>query len=623
MTHRIRATSLPRLCAALVSAILFLAPPAGADRLVLNSGKTLEGIIEKEYPTSVHIRHEGRLIRIYRDRIGSVEKETPERNVELLTEKIDISLTEGDVPAAREFLRAAREIAGEGSEFDGKFADFSERISNLESRGTSRQRREYAGTLLNDAIFKFDRIETQKGIELLLQALEADPGYERAHEQMSDFIARGSDKFLNNPRILGLAGDYLCDRVDPTRLPDEHAISEILPAIFTNEYRSLAAATDEEQIQSRARRVRKIASAYESHPVWLDQADEDTREILDLGGDGIILRQVDDALSEGEYQKALARMQVLGEASARPEYSDRYIRIWIGLEEFDRALILLEASKEYASDPTAVERSVNALGLFAEARKAMDDGEHRQARGLLERLYTQRENLLPEIFTLVADAKVGYDLQDMDFAEGNQEYTRAADIAVQVFRSARDETSRDTARETFERVRDKISFKFDFAWELDGTPQEAEQAWTDATISIFGALYEMKFDPLSPFSLRLDLSLSSTTGGAGARAVAARSQPAPHALTPPVAVSGLVITLVGGHALMPRMMTLTEQPVTLPAEVIAEREAARDTRHVSGQVVFADLASITDFGTFLGAGLLHYLPADRLTGIGRNMQLKR
>ncbi len=589
---------------------------AHADKVYFKNGKFLDGDIKDELPTYIEFINQGRVMRIPRERIDRIEKEMGV-SVSSLIARAEDSLAAGKVEDAETALSKAQGIDGSKGPNAAALKEIEDKIKVERSKGSSAERRKKAEKLLKEAVENFDKIQTQQGTELLIASLNSDPTYEAAHDEMSKFLKTSVPD-------LSLAADYFCDMVDSEKIKGDHAVIDLLPQIFVLETEKLQATKDQGEVKKRVGRLKKLSAAFDAHPAWAAKANPAQKELIDLRGTGVVSRQVLNALEDGNYAEAMARLQPLGGEKDSPELTDLYIRVNLGLKEFDKAKELLESTKAAAPDPAVVDKTISAVDLYRKAIEASEAGNNKDARGMLNVLFEQRKELSPEINRLVADAKVGYDLSAMENLEGSDDLVGAANLAAQIYGYSHDRAALKTVEESFSRYAPQLPYAFKAEWKIDDMDIPFPPEWIEGVKTTLTEKFDIKLADDSPFVFTLRI-LEKTIDQAGPRIKSSLQQPDPYAIDyiePDTSVTGLTLEFNVSHPSDPDMYTLKHEWTTLPPPVLAAREAAKDDRHKKGTLVFHDLPQLAAVRGFLEQNLAHYLPPD-LAVMGTRIKLEK
>lgn len=601
--------------------VLGLAPAmsARADRLFYKNGKSLEGLIKSEHPSTIYFIFQGREMRIPRDRVDHIERGDPMENFDLMLTKAKEALDSGDVPQARELLNQAREMAPTGDR-QARLAGMDADVKKALEMGNSDERHKKASAMLKEAGELLDRVEMQKGAELLLKALEMEPAMEEAHDLMAKFMK-------DRKPSTRLASDYFSDRVlDPGKLKPDHPIIKMLPEIYVDEVVGLQKTDNAEQITSHIHRLKKISKTFDEHPEWAKTGSESQKALIDMRVFGIVSREIEKDFGKSKFDRAELRLRALGEPTDNPAMAKLYIRAYVAGQHFDQAKALLEAQRAGSTDTAWIDQSVNALDFYLKADEAKKAGNGKDARAVLDRLFQSRDKLkeIPEIFKLVAAAKVEYDLTLMESLEDGGEAMKAADLAAQVHSYALDKESRKKAAEVFARLAPNLAYKYAPTLSFDGVEVPMFEEWTAKTQAAIAGKYNLKFDEASPFTLTVRIA-ATTTDNSGPRVLEAAKQAdtlTVDFLPPPdTGVNKMKIEVVVAHPAEPSLFDAALDHAALPAPIQAAREGLNDLRHQKGDIKVFDLTQISDIGRWLEGDFIAYFPPE-MEKMGAGMVLK-
>ncbi len=596
---------------------------AHADKVYFKNGKVLDGVVQKEFDTRIELLYQGRTMTIFRDRIDRIEKESGGQNLKKLLDEAEEAIKKGNAAEAETPLKKVGTMEPPQGDDAKRLANLQEQLRKLKAMGSPEERRKTAEGLLKEAIQNFDRVENQKGTELLLRALEADPSYDAAHDEMAKFMKRAGTVNLS------MATEYFCERVDPDKIKADHPIINLLPQIYEEEIKKSKSVTDAAEIQVHTQRLQKLSAAFDKHPQWVEKATDAQKNLIGQKSSGVAQSQIEQSLAKANFQDAMTRLQVLGGENDSPDLKKLYIRTWVGMKQFDKAKKALEDEKKTAADPALIDKTLNALDLYATAVQAMEAQNHRDARAVLGRLYGLREDLgklLPEINALVAEAKSGYDISEMENLEADKP-TDSANLAAQIYDYSTDKTNLKKAEETFAHTAPQIAYKANLAWVIDDAEIPILPDWIALGKHALTTRFKLlKLDDASPFTLTVKIIQGTHNQGGSriAESTDAKKHPDPlniDYIEPDSSVTSMKVALIVSHATNANLSTQEQAFTALPQEVVAERDAAGDTRHREGRIIYLDITQLKDMQTFLEKQLARYLPPDA-EKIGTRLKLK-
>lgn len=592
----------PPLAALVVAAACTLpATPARADRVFFNSGnhEVLEGIVQEEFPTRIRFVFESRVIVIPRNRIAKIELDSGVENIKILLDRCEQCLIEGDVDQARLHLAEARDISIAESAFLEDVQAMETKLDVIVAEGRVAERRLQADKYLAEARDYFNVIRNQKGVETLIKGLEVDPTHAGLHDQMGTYLGQ------YRPPI-DFSTQYFCQYVaDPLQLKPEHPIIALLPQILGNVVKHYRGAQTAEVIQKQSDRLAKISKAFADSPAWVESASTHLKNLINQGSDGIIADRIRDDLDGRDYQLAMDRLTAWKRADADPSAAILYARTWIGLGDLARATAVLEATLQKAPDDAEIAQHAEALNQFQTAFEAIESGDHAVAKDNLDQLFEIRDALVPEIYQLVIDAKIGYDIADMQALEASDP-TKAADLTLHILEYSPDEATAQTARETFSRVALQLSYQLHLQWIVDGHRIPIHKESTDILATLLGEKFSLKFDPQSPFSLIVNIR-NSTRSLKGKKVLEAAQQADPYNNDWLVDedhdfAKSMDIQILIQHPLKPSFLDITDS-VKAPAAGTTLSGVDRNSK----AIIFFDITSLVDFDRFLEADLGFYL----------------
>lgn len=585
---------------ALLVTILLTAAPGivRADKIFYKNGKFIQGIIQEEFPTRVELLFEGRLLSIPRTRIESIEYESREENLESMMAKVAEALRREEPDEARKHIDSARKLDSAG-EFAAELDQYEQEVDRLETHGTAEQRRAAAENLLAQAREQIDRIQIDRGLELLLESLETDPTYQPAH----DLMAKQLREMIPPP--VDLAIDYFADFVDPEQMKANHPFVSFAPAALVELRKRYADVSKEEVIAETTRRIRKVTRLLEEHPDWNYEASAAQMSVINRGFEGIVESQIDQDLRDGDFEEALFRIEAWEEVEpGSSQLPKLYVRAWIGLEEFDKAKNTMAQLIEEPAAPEWAKLSHNALTNYETALDALEWGQERQAEGLLATLLSLKGQLLPEVYQLIARTKFENDEPQISRLAQQGDPSGAADVALRAYVYSVDPGHIVTARSAFTDLVPLISFKPSFVWNLDGIDIPLHDVSLDIIKTRFGSEYGLRFSDISPFAMEIRI-VNFTYNGTGEDLLAQIDNS--NAYTVDIyqsddAIVEMQIGITVSHPVAPELFVVDVDQPPLPSGASLGRED-----EVFGTVYF-DLLQHSSIDTFLEDDFIKYLP---------------
>ena len=198
--------------------LLLIETSAVGDKIFLTNGHVIEDVtVLEEFPSRIKIFEKGRSYYVPRSRISEIAHESESQLIQSMINQARTALDEGDVEETQRLMNEIKLLARPGSSLT-VLEDLEERLIEMEVEGSGKLRRQRAEQHLAEARASFDRVQTQQGIGLLIQALREDPTLEAAHDEMGRYMEE------HRPVPLELAIDYFCDLAEPEALGSNHAV---------------------------------------------------------------------------------------------------------------------------------------------------------------------------------------------------------------------------------------------------------------------------------------------------------------------------------------------------------------------------------------------------------------
>lgn len=595
-----------------VAGLIALAPDAArADKVYYKNGKVLEGLVQEEYPTRIKFLYQGRGLIIFRDRIERIEKESGGDNIESLMDQFATAMREGNLNRAQDLVSQATVLNGESGAYTEQIEKMSVELKGKMAEGSASDRRSRAESLVKEAASRFDRIQYQQGLSLLLQALEVDSTYQPAHDQMAAFMRE------NHPES-AVVIEYFCERVDPASVPADHPVVERLPEVYVTLRQELMDAQQPAQIEKLTAQLEKVSAAYEMHPDWAAKATSAERMLIDMRAGGVVAELVESDLERRNYDRAQARLEAWSPSDASPEIAQLYVRTAIGRNDLDESRRLIEATLQKFPDASWADKTSNALNFYVQAVDAAQNNNHADARAILNRLYSLRDDLLPEIYGLVAAQKVGYDLADMQAKEASGDMTGAADLALQVYTYSIEGASEQTALDAFLRLAPQMAYNLAFVWQVDGQIVPVRPETVTIVRQQLTNRFNLQFSEQSPFVLTIRL-IQSTQRGTGLQLAQAATQPNVYEVDLFLGadvdfVISMKIDTVVSHPLQPVLYSRMTEINSLPEGIAFGRDAG------GGLYTYLQIGQHKDIELFLNSDFGLYLPPEIAT-VGNNLRL--
>jgi tetratricopeptide (TPR) repeat protein len=604
--------------AALALALLMAAPATcRADKIVFkHSGETITGIVKAIYPTTVEFDWDGRTIIIPRSRIAQIIREDDTENIELLIEKARAALTAGNLDACQDLLDQASRLDEEDrGAYSAELTTLRSHLAEVRAAGDAAHLRIRAQELLEEAKIHLDRIELQQGIARLEEALELDSTYEPLHDQMADYMTK------NRPADISLVIRYFSEYVDPNKIKADHPVLSVLPQAYAELVTRLGQARYPVDIDVRTRRLKKLSAAFTAHPEWKRTADANQLNVINKGADGVIADQIVNALETRRYDLARDRLMAWDPDEGSPKAAHLHFRHWIGRPDFERARGVLEQAARQAPNAQWIGYSSRALALYLTAQDEKARGNRAQAEELLRTLFDLRQGLAPELWKLVASAKVDYDSEEIDARIGAGDYTAAADRTIRLFEYAEEDVTVQEAAATFRRIAQEIAYKLNLGWEVGGLRIPLQNESSEILREGLGRVFNLKFDEASPFSLNILIAHRSGNNKQEAIRNSVVDHPvdaferdyldvADHDYFP-----GMIVDISVSHELDPQLFVQQLRDPAIPGGVALGRVDA-------GTNVYLDFGQPADLNRFLKSDLPLYLP-NELRGLGPLLVLKR
>lgn len=602
---------IPGRMAVLLTLVLIAMPGVvRADKIFYKNGKFIQGIVQEEFPTRVELIFEGRVLSIPRSRIESIEYESREENLQSMMAKVAEALRREEPEEARKHIESARELDGSG-EFAAELDQYEQEVERLETHGTAEQRRAAAERLLAQAREQIDRIQIDRGLELLLESLATDPTYQPAH----DLMAKQLREMIPPP--IDLAIEYFARFVDPEQMKANHPFVSFAPAAIVELRKRHAAASTQEAIGESTRRIRKVMSLLEEHPDWNYEASAAQMSVISRGFDGIVESQIDSDLRGGEFEEALFRIEAWEEVDPEaPPLSKLFVRAWIGLEEFDKAKSVMAQMIEEPAAPEWAKLSYNALTNYETALDALQWGQERQAEGLMATLLSLRGQMLPEVYQLIARTKFESDEPQISRLTQQGDPTGAADVALRAYVYTVDPEHVLTARNAFLDLVPLLSFKPNFIWNLDGIDIPLRDVSLDIIRTKFGSEYGLRFSDISPFAMEIRI-VNFTYNGTGEDLLAQIDNSNAYSVDiyqSDDAIVEMRIEITVSHPVAPELFKVDLEQPSLPSDAGLARED-----EVFGTVYY-DLLQHSSIESFLENDFIKYLP-ERMNDVYGEIEL--
>lgn len=572
-------------------------PAVFADTIITKSGQTLEGVIKDENQFNVRLDNRGNMISVPKTRIKSITKKTPDENVKLLLDRAMEAVKRMDVTSARAYVEQAQALNASNQEIRLQIENVNKKIQEMEIRGGTKEEQQMrAQTLLDRAKEAYDMIKNEEGNRLLLQALQTDPSFEKAHEMINSRLVRdngsrgqgnrgakagagGAESRKNEPQMSTESGDILLAANYFTRVvwPNNEVFSgkadspliKLLPRIYGTLSGLFDESADPENAVEYAKLLEKLAEAFAAHPAWKETGDVKLKAVIDKPVDSLLAEMVKKNVDKGSYELALRKMKGWTTPDANLEICQIYMRALEGAEQYAEATALLEKAIAKFPDQTSLRPRFRALKMLVESQQ-LEKSDRAAAIASYESIYATRDNLSPEIGDTVGRQLARLKGPDMDPSAASGQIWRAADIAAIVMQYGQDQAMRRHAAELIIKSLRDLPWKLDLVWSINGTTMPLTDEIIKMAQDRLKADLSVVFDQSSPFVIHL--TVDAITSGETAPVVEALRTG--QTLAKPVAVSDFHFTLEVSHITLGSLYKSTWKKADVPQAAIPVTEAA-------------------------------------------------
>ena len=525
------------------AAILLLGlQSAWADKIVTINGQTLEGVIREENEYVVNIDVRGIIIPVPRKRIKEVVKNTADENVRFLLDRALEALSRDDIMTARTLVEQARLLNSQDPTLQNNFIKLDEEITDLERRGgTPEERQRRAEALLARATEAYDRIKTEEGNRLLIQALKTEPTLEAAHRLMTDRLTK-----TGRPDLL-LAAEYFTQVMWPDHLRNDSPVIMMLPTIFTDLVQRFKDTEDIHNASQYWEMLNIISQAFEKNPLWKNTQQEDVRALLDRPLLSLLSEQIEANIKNGYYDQALQKLKIWAQPQDSPQLAILFVRAQMGNGNLTDAEATVSAAlTKYPDQPELVKTS-NALNILTEAEKAGQGGKTDEAIADLNKIFAIRDTLVPEIVEMAGQRLASIRAAQIPAAATSTNAMEAADTAAVVMRYSEDQALRQQAAVILSRNLSTIPWKLELNVTANGQPLTAPPEIVQQIQAMLTQPLGVRFAAESPFvlAMQMDLHLNNPNGPAVLQEALQAGPTGP--LKEPIVMNGVQFSLVASH----------------------------------------------------------------------------
>lgn len=488
-------------------ALLLLAGASAgwADKILTNSGQTLEGVIRDENPYNVKLDVRGSIVAVPRDRIKSIVRFKAEENVQMLMEHAMESLSRSDATQAHAYIDQARTMTITDPAILDDIDKLTRQIQEMEIRGGSLAERQLrAQSLLQRAKEAYNLIRNEEGNTLLLQALQTDPDSEEAHTKINELLSKSSPDLL-------LAADYFVKVMWPDHIRADSPAIKLLPKVYVHLASLYADSIDPVRASHYAQLMKKFSEAFAAHPAWKETTDEKIKAALDQPVETLVAGMISASVDKKNYDLALKKMQGLMDPTSSMEIGTLYVRALVGAGKYTDAITALDKVKTKFPSETSLPTQLNALRMLDEGLKMSDQ---KAAIPNFETIYGTRQNLVPEIGEMVGHTLARLKGPDMDPALASRNPARAADIAAIVMQFGDDPAMRRHAAQIIVQNLQNLPWRMELVWKINGAPLPVPESITQLASEKLAQPLMVRFDQASPFTIRLTID-AATAGDAG------------------------------------------------------------------------------------------------------------
>jgi hypothetical protein len=490
--------------------ILICGSTSNADKVITKNGQTLEGLIKTENRYYIHMDVQGTITRMPIGRIRKVIHNSPEENVRSLLDRGLEAISRDDIDAARTLVEQARSIKPGNMTLLENLNLLDQEITDLEQRGGSaEQRRLRADALLSKANTAYDRIRTEAGNELLIQALRTDPEYEEAHKKINHLLSSSA-----RPDHL-LAAEYfasvLWSNEGENMRPDSPVIP-LLPATYTELAERFDKTNNLVAANRYAELIRVISDAYANNPTWIEYADiNQEKELINEPVNELLSRLVKNNLEREQYDFAYQKLQSWADPTDSAERAELFARALIGAGEFTDALRLLgEAIDDFPDSAIIIKKRRDALLLLRDGDKARQGSRIPEAVGLYDQVYALREILLPEMETAVGQRLAEVQAPILNLSGPSDPRWVKANVAAMIARFSPDPQERQRAAKVFSESVPSTTWNLDLEWQINRNRVNMPEDISSRAETKLSRPLHVRFDDRSPFLISMLINMHTT-----------------------------------------------------------------------------------------------------------------
>lgn len=538
------------------------APGAFADRIVTKAGQTLDGIIREENKFNILIDVRGIEIPVPHERIQSVTRNTLDENARSLLDRAFETLSRDDIPTARTLVEQARGLNSQTPRIQDDLQRLDAQITDLERRGGSAEdRRIRAENMLRRAQEDYDRIRTDEGNLLLIQALRIDPSYEEAQRLIEEKLSSpGNTDTL-------LAAEYFVDVLWPENVREDSPVIPLLPAAYVDLAGRFGQTLDIRRAQRFSELLTTMSEAFQKNPAWAAGASAEARALIARPVVELLSDQVKTNLVTGDYEFALDKMKGWANPTDSEDLAMLFARAYVGAGKYDSAASVL--SQGLAAFPSNVDfqPNLNALDLLRKGDAALAAGNVDEAGTTYEQIFTNRANLLQEITEKAGNTLSDLKFEQMNNAVGQEPRWRAADLAALVMTYSTKDEQRFRAAAVLNSAIQTLSWKLRVQWFLNGTEITPGDVNAGSQAALAGPL-AVNFDDSSPFVIELAINAQISESQ---KLDAVQQISNNGTLATPVPVNELGFTMTAMHPILGPLMQAKWNVSQVPALVVSAR----------------------------------------------------
>lgn len=535
-----------RLVLPLVAAALLM-PVAHADRIVLDSKKTLEGVIQSQNDFYININVSGTLVPVPRNRIKEYSVQKPDENVRLLLDKANDAIRRNSISVARALLEQARAINTSDQKLREETNKADRKVIDLErSGGTPEERRRRAQDLLREATEAYDRVQVDVGNEKLIEALRTDPSYEPAHQLIDQKMNQGS-----RPNLM-LAAEYFANALTPDSIKADNPVVPLLPKIYVDLANRFGETTDVEKANRYYDLIIQVSGAFAAHPDWVG-TDPSSKVFVDMPFNELMADLIGKSLNQGQYQLAMDKLHIWTPPGRVSEANMLYARAYIGQKNYVEAEKLL--AQIAAESPTSNQLQVQAKAAkrLVEAQQSADSGKIDAAIATLETVFYTSEQLIPEIHEAVGQRLAEFKASKLKGGISPNPWL-PAEVAALNLRFGADQRTREDSFSELNRLLAYVPWRVNAAWMVNGNAMNVPTSVNSALCDALAAPLDIQFNNGSPFVLRVQIDLAMSNPDAQTFTQAMETGNKAN-FPQPVNITGFKMTLEAAYPALPTMFT--------------------------------------------------------------------